>query len=710
MDWKQILEIADDDYLIGISNKGIVKRAYKDREELGETTVVTEEAEALVVPVGGETVSIRYPLGESKCSCPSRSICRHVVLGILLAKEQRAKEQSQELDAEEKKPELASVECSSEGSPTDSDMIPGQSMVEEGLWEAIKAYPLKKLLRALGTKALRTLIERMQAGQEPQIQGETVLTVNLPGQEVVVKLLSPLEYSTCTCHKKELCSHKAEAILWCQVNRGILSVEKLAEETESTPDFDREQIRETALQIKEYLEELLGMGLCRTSMEAVNSLERLAILAHNAELPRLENQLRALADTYGRYLRRSANFQVTEGLGRCIRLYRQVGQLLQAQTNREISALAGAFRSEYRLAGDLQLVGVTWEHFVSQSGYEGDTFYFLEENTKRWYTYTNARPTFYDGKRKGAFAQKAQAPWGLNIPLEGLVKLRICLKNAKCDESGRLSSSQDTRGEILGNRDLTGELLRGCYYKDFGQVFLQQVSPEQPEEIQNLPKEERLVFLHPYRVGEARFDEIAQVLHMPLWDEGGRKIQIEVPYSKREDATIRYLERLKASGSSCFVGRLYLKGSQLKLYPMELFTRRELVWLEGGSDFSVGLKPKEERIVDTSAQDAFMNLLEEVQSVLGDLYQVGFGTVPETILHQMQGLEETLQMYGMELLAKRMAELAKCLEQTRHSVREASETKELFMTNYVWLCEYVAIARKRVMYDKAKNYYNDEEE
>ncbi len=678
MDWKQILGVADEDYLVGISNKGIVKRAYKDREDIEGEVAVTEEAEALVVPVGGETVRIVYPLGESKCSCPSRSICRHVVLGILLAKEQEQKSQKQVANA-------------------------------EGLPEEIKAYPLKKLLRALGTKALRTLVERMQAGQEPQIQGENVLTVSLPGQDIVVKLLSPLEYSTCSCHKKELCSHKAEAILWCQWKEGILTTGKLAEETESTPDFDREQIREAALQMKEYLEELLDMGLCRTSVEAVNSLERLAILAHNAELPRLENQLRALADTYGKYLRRSANFQVAEGMGRCIRLYKQAGQLLQAQTNREISALAGEFRSEYRLVGDLQLVGVTWEHFVSQSGYEGDTFYFLEENTKRWYTYTNARPTFYDGKRRGAFAQKAQAPWGLNIPLEGLVKLRIQLKNAKCDGSGRLSSSQDTRGEILGNRELTEELLQGCYYEDFGQAFLQEVMPEQLEEGQDTVKEERLVFLHPHRIGEAVFDEIAQILRMPLWDEAGRKIQVEVPYSKREDATIRYLERLKASSSSCFVGRMYLKGSRLKMYPLELFTKRELSWMNG-NDFAELFKQKEEWEADTSAQDTFMSLLEEVQSMLGDLYQVGFGTVPGTILQQGKELEELLQRYGMELLAERIAELVKGLEQCRHSFHATAEDKATLIAHYIWLYEYLVRARKKVMYDKAKIYYNNEEE
>ena len=42
--------------------------------------------EVLELTVGEETVQIRLPLGESTCSCPSRSICRHVVQGILAMK------------------------------------------------------------------------------------------------------------------------------------------------------------------------------------------------------------------------------------------------------------------------------------------------------------------------------------------------------------------------------------------------------------------------------------------------------------------------------------------------------------------------------------------------------------------------------------------------------------------------------------------------
>lgn len=32
-DWNTYLAEADDDYLVGIANKGLLKRAYKDKEE-----------------------------------------------------------------------------------------------------------------------------------------------------------------------------------------------------------------------------------------------------------------------------------------------------------------------------------------------------------------------------------------------------------------------------------------------------------------------------------------------------------------------------------------------------------------------------------------------------------------------------------------------------------------------------------------------------
>ena len=67
-DWKEILKEADEDYLIGIANKGIVKRAYKDKKEGGYE--VLSSGDEAVVRVGGETVQIKNPLGGKHLHLP----------------------------------------------------------------------------------------------------------------------------------------------------------------------------------------------------------------------------------------------------------------------------------------------------------------------------------------------------------------------------------------------------------------------------------------------------------------------------------------------------------------------------------------------------------------------------------------------------------------------------------------------------------------
>lgn len=89
-----MIKDVDDDYLIGLSNKGTVKRAYKDLDQ--EMPVVTWEEEGAKVALKEETCVIRMPLGESTCSCPSRSVCRHMITAILWLK----KEASQNAGAE----------------------------------------------------------------------------------------------------------------------------------------------------------------------------------------------------------------------------------------------------------------------------------------------------------------------------------------------------------------------------------------------------------------------------------------------------------------------------------------------------------------------------------------------------------------------------------------------------------------------------------
>ena len=78
---KRLLMQADDEYLTGLSNKGMVKRAYKDLEQ--DAPEISWEGEEALVKWKDADCRIKAPLGSSVCSCPSRSMCRHRIAAML---------------------------------------------------------------------------------------------------------------------------------------------------------------------------------------------------------------------------------------------------------------------------------------------------------------------------------------------------------------------------------------------------------------------------------------------------------------------------------------------------------------------------------------------------------------------------------------------------------------------------------------------------
>ena len=646
MDWKDRLEDIDDEYLIGLSNKGIVKRAYKDKEEIkAEIGDMGEEAS---VKVGTETVTVRFPLGESKCTCPSRSICRHVVQAILVLRESCLKQGNGSLvqsadaagtgnacqgvdaagtgnagqgvdtagtgnvaqgvdaagagsavqagAASSQEASLSPEALQAESGPAPKDPAQKQEGAESGreaasrtakaenLKREVNAYPLTALKKILGIRQMQNFVNLTKAGIKPAIRYASVITVELPPQEfgegTVVKLLSPLEYSSCTCHKKELCMHKAAAMLWCQLESGALTGDGLdmlwnAGEDGDSPVYDMDKMRDAAGQMKTFLEELLATGLSRTSPDACDYLERLAIISHNAGLARFEGYFRALSDSYDRYFKRKAAFKTEELMAQTARLYRRVSLLMQAKDGGEVLRQAGEFRADYLPAGNLDLTGITMERFQTPTGYEGETIYFLEETSKQWYTYTNARPMFYEpGKRRGRM-EKSQAPWGLNLSLEELLKVRIRLTGAKCDPRRRLSSSQETKGEVTAARRLELSDLEGWFYEDFDKLYREQVDKpgkwlkDQEEAGEGM----NLVCVQPKSCAKADFSRTGQQLSVPIYDKAGREMLVEVEYSKRESGTIKYLERIVEKKTPCFLGRLYLREGRMRMYPVDVWER-----------------------------------------------------------------------------------------------------------------------------------------
>ncbi len=715
--WMDSLADVDDDYLIGLSNKGIVKRAYKDKGEVAAR--IGEPGETVSVEIGEETVTVCFPLGESKCTCPSRSICRHIVQAILVLKEQCGQEKA--ADSGEKQDGGRGDENGK--APGDGEQ--GAEAGKAPVWEEICAYPVAKLKKILGIRGFQLFVNQTAAGIRPGIQSTSVVTVNLPEKGVSVKLLSPLEYSTCTCHKKDICVHKAAAILWCQLEAGVLTKESLLGEMAEVQNYDMDSVREAAGQMRAFLEELFATGLSRTSPDILDYLERLAIVSHNEGLARFEGYFRALSDSYDRYFARKAAFRTEDLMARMARLYRRVEGLVKAEDAGAVAGLAGEFRADYLPVGNLDLIGIAMEHFQSQNGYEGETVYFLEENTKKWYTYTNARPVFYDNRTRRGYMEKAQSPWGLNLSLENLLKVRIHLTGAKCDDRNRLSSSQDTKGEVVGEQKLCVSDVQNWYYRDFGELFSGQIDKQQSgwlAEQSGMPGEDRqageeggetsrgteLVFVQPAECGKSEFSQTGQILTLPLYDRAGREILVEVTYSKEESGTIRYLERISQKKVPCFLGKVSLRNGRIRMYPVdlpEIEEPMEETERQGAKD-GTGEEDlqAEERIVmgRKSAFDVMEDLTEEIMSLMEDLYQSGFDTVHDSTLKDIRKASELTEQYGMAWLSQMLASLAGEIEAGRHSMeRKTADMAGL----YTDISEYLYLCGQKTAYDRGRKYY-----
>lgn len=561
-DWESVFGEIDDDYLIGISNKGIVKRAYKDKNEIPCEVLPGDAGDGLAVKVGDETVHIKIPLGESQCTCPSRSICRHVILGILTAKE-TIKTQAVQPPSE----------CDiTENPPSDNSMV-------EKVMQQISEYPVEKIWKILGVKRIQEVIARAKSGQKPQLEYSSVVTVQPLGEGMTVKLLFPLEYATCTCHKKDFCVHKAEAVLWCKLESGGLNIDDLEQDHVKTADYDMAQVHDAALQMKTFLNELFDTGLSRTPQNALDYMERMAIISHNAKLPEFESSWRALQNVYDKYLKRTASVKIQDVMNQITKLYWQTQKLEHAQNCLGVSELGGEFRAGYKLLPDLDLAGIAMEHFKSRNGYEGDTIYFLEKTTKEWYTYTQAAPVFYENAAQRK-AYRKETPWGLPVPVKDLAFWHIRLRQAKCDSRGRLSSSSETKGELIaerrkGKKILTAEMLGGWYYEDFTKLFTERIKLK-TKKTQQARTKPLLVFLKPESCEQAFFSETEQKLFMTLYDSAGKEVIVEIAYSRDEAEGIKYLEKITNKNLPCFFGKIYLRDGRIRMYPIAVFSDSEL--------------------------------------------------------------------------------------------------------------------------------------
>ncbi len=725
---KSMIEKVDDDYLTGLSNKGTLKRAYKDLEQ--EMPSLTWQEGQAQVKLREETCLLRMPLGESSCTCPSRSICRHILTAVLWMKGELAfgKEAAQEPSGASEPGEAGRADAASEA---------GQE--ENAGFTELLCIPVDRLRRACGGKRYGQLLSHMRAGELPPMTESSIVTVSLPWENATVRLLTPFEYSSCSCHRSDLCPHKAQALLAYQVHRKRHTLEELEKLLEPDMVWEEELVRQAGESICEELCQQLCTGLSRASAEAAGSLVRLAVIAHRAGLARPEGMLREAAAYYEQYFSRSARFRGGELMGKLLALYRTAHRLSRAEGGEEIRLMAGSFRDAYLPVGDLHLVGMGARSFSSRTGYAGEIYYFLETGQRRWYTWTDARPAFYEGRdnRRPVPSGSAPAPWGLNCSRETLQSLSFDLRNARVASGRRLSASQECHGEATGNRSMEQEEIRQMIWWDYEKLLLDSIRRRDAERgygeedyAEGSPAEYSKRREYPVLVGavrwdEASFDKVRQRFSWNMYDTEGRRLCISVNYTKQEGLVIGLLERLeqrlgkRCAGNIVFFGSFYMdEEGGLCLYPIEFFVGDEKSRLSPerddagaygnlseenrkgcealpGSDPDVSLG---EGLVSMEILESMEGYCRQVRGLVEDLFISGLVSLTEETLSWLERLSREGEQMGLHQAGLELMQIHRILTGRRHQMEFSPEPAVEALSR---LAAYLDACQERLLRDKA---------
>ncbi len=752
----QMLSQVDDDYLIGLSNKGIVKRAYKDLENAAlsienEAEAASGAAKELTVFVDDVTCRLTLPIGESTCTCPSRSMCKHIVMAVIFAKEKFAGQAADKSEAAEVAEGIVkaadgnaeaadgtdeAADGTDEAAGETEKTADGKTKTTDGNDEAAEEnakatdetvkttdgtsqrnkrtadftalleYPLSAIKKQLGISKLRTIYEHIAMENKASIEESSIVTVSLADEGMTVKLLVPPEYSTCSCHKKELCVHKGEAIIRYQLLKEKITADHIADiiAGEEEQGFDREAVSLLADKITDMLGEIISTGLARISPEHMESCERFAIMCHNLRLAEHEKKFRGLSEQLKLYFNRHASFRVERLLTDIAYIYGDMARISNMD-GKALAEIAGRLRTEYTASKPLNLIGMGYRYFKSEAGYEGITVYFIEEHTGRFYTYTSARPMYYENKRTKKMTEKEGAPWGLPFSLEQLAQSRIRLSKCKVNDEGRLSSSQETVAEYIGVRTFDAEGIRKNSFYDFAHMFQKKFSPDWEKYA-----EERLVLVYPEAIEDAFFDNIRQQFFMLLKDGNGKYLKVRIAYSAEESYNIKYLERIYKQISdgkrkpACFLGSVYINDGELMLYPIEYYgditgdetrdkVRDKTEEKTAGKDIGDGKKD-----MDSMSYRGIREQLDNCGNLMTHVFQSGMQAVSGQTINDIKQGAVTSMQYGMEQLSHMLKDLSSAMEDMKHSTG-CSDNKELVPV-FVSVNIYVAEALSKVKYDE----------
>ncbi|MED1782227.1 hypothetical protein P4V43_10415 [Brevibacillus fortis] len=509
-EFHRFIALCNEEYLIKYANKGIYNRSIKEMEK-GLTVSYEFRDDYVECALSDDSVCrLHADIDRFSCSCPSDKICKHVIIAIVYYAQNH-------LQA---------------GAEADDEL---ETYKPDFSW-LLQLQPAH-ISKAFTPAQLEEALFRLDYFEEMEVVETSFLTMTLRTQDISVSFDSDSEIgkSMCTCKAKGNCLHKLEVILRYRALHQLQDREQLqASVTDVSYDTD------VVAEAKALIAEILGIGLAKLSQTICTRLELLAIAAHNGNLPRVEKDIRGIHGELNLFFQRHVKFSTEALLDRLSRVYLGLLALEKTDQTEAKKQLLGSFKSKYHMVPQLSLYALGANPWETRSGYKGITYYFYSLDDQRIYTYTEARPVYYEGisfSFKDSY--KGKVPWGELISMEELSHSQVLLTQAKTNREQRLSSSEETRLTIVP-RDNIEEL-------DLGKILVHDWSSDWKDGAGDMFETalDSVFVLKAKKFNQVEFDQKTQQLILTIEDEQGHSLHLSISYQGEFARNIRHLEQNK---------------------------------------------------------------------------------------------------------------------------------------------------------------------
>ena len=500
------LKLIDEEYLIGISNKGIVNRAKKELPEITVKTDFSNQENSLIATFSDETeVIITGTISSFSCSCPSRSICKHVIMAI-----------------------MAGMEQLNVNTTTNTNNIEEISASSANDFDYILDFTQDALAKQYGRTVFNDCLSRILSGASAEIEENKLLNIRLCDTGLTTRFfpLASSNESVCSCKQKK-CRHRLEALMqYIKFRNGSLNFSFITEEIQVDIDV--------LPHIKGFIEGVFKIGLNRLPHDYSEKCGHFSVLCHGAGFALLERQMQRCERELELYNKKSSYFNSDQLHKNLTTAYQLCCTYLK---DSEKLAMAGMFKQQYTELLKIKLYGLGAYQWYTKSGFCGVTAIFYCCETKHYLTFSTSRPI--DGENSALSLLNSlwstHNTWNLSISLSSLSIAELSLLGAKISSGNRLSSSENTSADLLlPQTSFDSKDISGIIIDDYSKIV----------DLFSLDAEDEFIYVivKPQGLTDGIFDRIHQEYHAVITDLNNCKLNLKINYSQINQTAILNLE------------------------------------------------------------------------------------------------------------------------------------------------------------------------